>query len=162
MERYVQVSITLGALGVVITLTGLFPGIAGLEAASGVGVLQVLIILLGFSLLFIGAYIFAQRAFFAGLPRTLAQDIGIRLTLTGLLLAAAAGLADVLGFGSHAPTEESRPLLGNWQAAAFIGGFLIASSGVLIYVLFGPSHPETPDLPDSDKDTATPPDQPAS
>ncbi len=157
MERYVQVSITLGTLGVVITLIGLFPGIAGLEAASGVGVLQVLIILLGFTLLFIGAYIFAQRAFFAGLPRTLAQDIGIRLTMTGLLLAAAAGLADVLGFGSHAPTKDTRPLLGNWQAAAFIGAFLIASSGVVIYVLFGPSHAKDPDHPDEEQDNTNHP-----
>jgi heme/copper-type cytochrome/quinol oxidase subunit 1 len=143
MERYSQVSITIGTLGVVITLIGLFPGIAGLETTEGVGVLQVLIILLGFTLLFTGAYIFAKQMFFSGLPSTLAQDIGVRLTMSGLLFSAAAGLADVLGFGSHAPTATERPLLGDWQAVAFIGGFLIASSGIVIFVLFGPEHPES-------------------
>jgi hypothetical protein len=152
MEKYVQVSITISALGVVIALIGLFPGIAGLEAAEGVGVLQVLVILLGFSLLFLGAYIFARKAFYAGQPRTLAQDIGIRLTLTGLLIAAAAGLADVLGFGSHAPTETSRPLLGNLQALAFIGGFLVASAGIVIFALMGPS-PDNSDQDESEGDT---------
>jgi hypothetical protein len=143
MERYSQVSITIGTLGVVITLIGLFPGIAGLETTEGVGVLQVLIILLGFTLLFTGAYIFAKQMFFSGLPSTLAQDIGVRLTMSGLLFSAAAGLADVLGFGSHSPTATERPLLGDWQAVAFIGGFLIASSGIVIFVLLGPDHPES-------------------
>jgi hypothetical protein len=138
MERYSETSITVGALGVVITLIGLFPGIIGLESVPGVGVLQVFVILVGFALLFLGAYIFVHQAFYAGKRRTLAQDIGIRLTLTGLVIAGAAGLADVLGFGSHPPTPDSRPLLGTLQASVFIGGFLVASSGVVIYALFGP------------------------
>ncbi|WP_119072350.1 hypothetical protein [Aggregatilinea lenta] len=145
MERHAEVSITLGALGIITTLMGLFPGIAGLEVTPGIGVLQVLVILLGFSLLCLAAYIFARQAFFAGMPTTLAQAIGVRLTLTGLLFAAAAGLADVLGFGSHLPTATDRPLLGTWQAIAFIGGFLIASSGIVLYTLMGPSRPDDED-----------------
>jgi hypothetical protein len=138
MERYSEISISMGALGVVITLIGLFPGIIGLEAAEGVGVLQVLVILLGFSILFTSAYLFAKKAFYSGQPTTLAQDIGIRLTMTGLLIAGAAGLADVLGFGSHPSTPTSRPMLGRLQAVMFLGGILLASSGVAIYALFGP------------------------
>jgi hypothetical protein len=138
MERYSEVSISIGAFGVVIALIGLFPGIIGLETAEGVGVLQVLVILLGFSVLFISAYLFAKKAFYAGQPATLAQDIGIRLTMTGLLIAGAAGMADVLGFGSHPSTPDTRPMLGRLQAAVFIGGILLASSGVAIYALFGP------------------------
>ena len=139
MERYTQTSITIGALGIVITLIGLFPGIIGLETVGGVGVLQVLVILLGFSIIFIGAYLFVKQTFYPGLPTTLAQDIGVRLTLTGLLIAAAAGLADVLGFGSHGAADNTRPLLGRLQAIGFIGGFLIASLGVGLFTLFGPS-----------------------
>lgn len=142
MEKYAQISITIGALGVVIALIGLFPGIIGLETVEGVGVLQVLVILLGFSVLFTGAYLFVKQTFYPGLPTTLAQDIGIRLTLTGLLIAGAAGLADVLGFGSHGLTEDTRPLLGHLQSIALVSGFLIASSGVLIFAMFGPSQKE--------------------
>jgi hypothetical protein len=141
MEKYSQISITIGTLGVMIVLIGLFPGITGLRTTAGIGVLQVLVILLGFSILFTGAYLFAKQTFFPGLPNTLGQDIGIRLTLTGLLMAAAAGLADVLGFGSHPSTPTSRPLLGTLQAIGFIAGILLASSGVIVYVLFGPSPP---------------------
>jgi hypothetical protein len=156
MERYVQVSVTIGGLGVVIALIGLFPGIAGLETVGGVGVLQVLVILLGFGLLFLGAYIFARWGLYPGLPLTLAQDVGIRLTLTGLLIAGAAGLADVLGFGSHPVSDESRPLLGDLQAAVFICGFLIASSGVIIFALFGPV-PEGEEDDSSEYAAASPP-----
>lgn len=143
MERYTETSITIGVLGVVITLIGLFPGLVGLEAAPGIGVLQVVVILIGFSLLFLGAYIFVHQTFYRGMHRTLAQDIGIRLTLTGLVIAAAGGLADVLGFGSHPPTPDSRPLLGTLQAIVFVWGFLVSSAGVVFYALFGPR--EAPD-----------------
>ncbi len=139
MENYGQISITLGTLGVVITLIGLFPGIIGLEAAEGIGVLQVLVILLGFSIFFTAAYLFVKQAFYPGQPTTLAQDIGTRLTMTGLLIAAAAGLADVLGFGTHISDTYDRPLLGQLQALFFIGGILLASSGVVVFTLFGPS-----------------------
>ncbi|MGQ9848607.1 MAG: hypothetical protein ACUVSU_01005 [Aggregatilineaceae bacterium] len=153
MGRYSEISITVGALGIVITLIGLFPGIVGLEAAAGVGVLQVLVILLGFSILFSSAFFFARKAFYDGQPATLAQEIGIRLTLTGLLIAGAAGLADVLGFGSHPSTPDSRPFLGRLQAIVFTGGILLASSGVLVYALFGPPSPPDDNEPSSGDDT---------
>ncbi len=154
MEKYSQISITLGALGIVIALIGLFPGIIGLETIEGVGVLQVLVILLGFSILFTGAYLFARQVFYPGQPTTLAQDIGTRLTMTGLLIAAAAGLADVLGFGSHGAAENTRPLLGRLQAVVFVGGILLASLGVIIFAVFGPSQDEEDD---SSNDEHTPP-----
>jgi hypothetical protein len=144
MEKYGQISITIGALGIVIVLIGLFPGIVGLEATAGVGVLQILVILLGFTILFTSAYVFVKQTFYPGLPTTLAQDIGLRLTLTGLVIAAAAGLADVLGFGSHPSTATSRPLMGRLQALAFISNILIASAGVLIFALFGPQDTDQP------------------
>lgn len=140
MEKYGQLSITIGTLGVVISLIGLFPGIVGLEAAEGIGVLQVLVILLGFSILFTAAYLFAKQTFFSDKATTLAQDIGIRLTLTGLIIAAAAGLADVLGFGTHVSAQNyDRPQLGRLQALFFIGSIIVASAGVVIYTIFGPT-----------------------
>ena len=126
MENYGQFSITIGTFGIVVVLIGLFPGIIGLENSEGIGVLQVLVILTGFSILFFAAYVFARQVFYPGQHNTLAQDIGIRLTMTGLVIAGAAGLADVLGFGSHPPTDNTRPLLGYWQAIVFVGGVLIA------------------------------------
>jgi len=147
VEKYGQISITVGTLGVVIILIGLFPGLIGLEASPGVGVLQVLVILLGFSVLFAAAYWFVKRVFYPAQPSTLAQEIGVRLTLTGLLAAAAAGLADVLGFGSHTSATAPRPLLGHLQAWGFVGGVMLASLGVVLYALMGPQPPDDDDSP---------------
>src|SRR5690554_7703307 len=110
MERSNETSITIGVLGVVITMIGLFPGLVGLETVPGIGVLQVIVILGGFSLLFLGAYIFVHQSFYQGRRRTLPQDVGIRLTLTGLVIAAAAGLADVLGFGKIGRAHGRTPV----------------------------------------------------
>ncbi len=143
MAKLAQAGIAIAVLGGVITLIGLFPGITGIEAAPGIGVLQTLVILSGFSILIFGAYIFVQATYYPGVPHNLAQQIAIRLSMTGLVIAAASGLADVLGYGSHPPGPESRPFLGTWQATGLIGGFLIASIGVIIFALMG--HPGPPD-----------------
>lgn len=148
MGKLSQAGIAISLLGGVVALIGLFPSIIGLEQAAGIGILQILIILIGFSILIFGAYIFVQSAYYAGVRHNLAQQIAVRLSMTGLLIATASGLADVLGFGSHPlGLEGQRPLLGTWQATGVLGGFVIASLGVIIFALMG--HPEPPDNPDN-------------
>ncbi len=140
MAKLAQVGIAIAVLGGVITLIGLFPGVTGLEAAQGMGIIQTMVVLAGFSILIFGAYIFVQASYYPGVPHNLAQQIGVRLSMTGLVVAIASGLADVLGYGSHAPPEQ-RPFIGPWQAAGLIGGFLVASIGILIFALMGPDIP---------------------
>jgi hypothetical protein len=143
MGKLSQAGIAISALGGVIALTGLFPSVIGLEQASGIGILQILVILAGFSILIFGAFIFVQSAYYAGIRHNLAQQIALRASMTGLIIAAASGLSDVLGFGSHpVGIDAERPLLGTWQATGVLGGFLIAAIGVLIFALMGHSeHP---------------------
>jgi hypothetical protein len=63
--------------------------------------------------------------------------------MTGLLLAVFSGLADVLGVGSHPPiVNVQRPFLGTIQVVGMIGGFLIASAGVIIFALLGSEGPD--------------------
>jgi protein-S-isoprenylcysteine O-methyltransferase Ste14 len=140
-EHIGQVAILIGAMGLMLVLIGFFPSITGVEPKSGVGVLQILIIILGLALLIIAALVFVKVSFYPESQRNLAQDIAIRLSLTGLLMSGAAGLADVLGFGSHSPgVEENLPYLGPWQAAGIAIGFAVASLGVLIFAwAFGES-----------------------
>jgi hypothetical protein len=137
MIRLAQVGIAVGALGVVLTLMGLFPGVTGLEPASGIGTVQIFIILVGFALLIFGALVYVKSTFYSHAHGTLAQQIGVRLAMTGLLFAAMTGLADPLGFGSHLRTENSDTFFGIWQAAGVIGGFMIASLGVVLYAVSG-------------------------
>lgn len=144
MAKLTQFGIIVAILGGVVTFIGLFPGVVGLEQTTDVGVIQIITILIGFSMLITGAYIFVQSTYYPGVRHNLAQQIGLRLSMTGLVIATASGLADILGFGSNPPiTDVQRPFVGPLQTFGLIGGFLIASLGVIIFAVFG--HPEPPD-----------------
>jgi hypothetical protein len=136
MIRVAQFGIVVGALGAVLTLMGLFPGMTGLEPTTGFGIIQIFTILIGFTLLIIGALIYAKFTFYPYQSANLAQQIGIRLAMTGILFAGMAGMADVLGFGSHL-VSETDILLGRLQALGIIGGFGTSSLGVLLYAVTG-------------------------
>lgn len=153
MGRFGQVGIALGALGIMIALMGLFPNLTGVEDTPGIGVVQVFMLLLGYSMLIFGALIYIKFNFYLGVPSTLAQQIGIRIAWTGLLFAALSGLSDILGFGSHLRTINSDIFFGLWQAFGLLASLALSSFGVLLYVLMG--HPRSPDEPpDSPGDQA--------
>lgn len=134
-----QLGIAIGALGVVLTFIGLFPSVIGFaNPVAGVGIVQFSAILSGFTVLIFGALLYVKYSFYVGRAANLSQQIGIRLALTGLVLAGMVGLADVLGFGSHPRVEGSDVFFGSLQAAGTLGGFFMASIGVMIYALTGP------------------------
>jgi len=143
MVRLSQLGIAFGALGVVLTFMGLFPGVMGLRPAQGIGIVQIVIILSGFSMLILGALIYVKYAYYTDQPSTLAQQIGSRLALTGLIISGLIGFSDTLGFGSHT-RAEGEPFFGSWQAVGIVLGFLIASVGVMVYALTG-KDPGRPD-----------------
>lgn len=144
MIRFAQVGIALCVLGLVLMVMGLFPGLTGLDPAYGIGIVQLFTILIGFSLLIFGALIYVRNSFYPAQTDTLAQQIGVRLALTGLMIATLTGLADLLGFGSHVRVEGDDVFLGSLQALGVIGGFLLSSVGVLIYALTGALEPDAP------------------
>ncbi|GAB4572207.1 MAG: hypothetical protein Kow0077_10940 [Anaerolineae bacterium] len=134
-----QFGIVLSTLGAVLTLMGLFPGVTGLDATPGIGVLQIVVVLIGFTLLIGGALIYVQGMFYPGKQHNLAQKVAVRLSATGLLFAGITAMGDLLGFGSHPPVVTDGPYLGYWQAVGLLGGFVVASLGVLLFALTGPS-----------------------
>ena len=137
MWRFAQVGIALGALGVMICFMGLFPGMTGAEPTLGIGIVQVVMLLFGYALLVFGALIYVKFTFYLGVTSTLSQQIGIRFALTGILLAALAGLADILGFGSHVRSNITDIFFGQWQMVGILASFAISSAGVLLYVVAG-------------------------
>lgn len=137
MSRIAQIGIAIGALGVMMAFMGLFPGMTGLEPTPGFGIIQMLTVLTGFTLLMFGGLIYTKYAYYATKTATLAQQIGVRLVLTGLVLAAMSGLADLLGYGSHGPGFAPGVLFGRLQATGFVASFFMAAIGVLIYALAG-------------------------
>ena len=139
-----QFGIALSTLGAVLALMGMFPGVSGLDATPGIGVLQIVMILTGFTLLISGALLYVQGAFYPGVKHNLAQQVAVRLSATGLLFAGIAGMGDLLGFGSHPPLLTDGPYLGYWQALGLIGGFMVASLGVILFALTGTSDEDQP------------------
>lgn len=139
MERQSQVAIAIAVLGGVLAFMGLFPGVIGLDVAAGVGLFQISVILVGFTLLILGAIWFVQTNYYPHREQTLMQEIGVRLSLTGLMVAYASGLSDILGIGSHPPFGDQRMFLGTWQITGLVGGFVVASLGVIIFALLGPN-----------------------
>ncbi|MEO1286848.1 MAG: hypothetical protein AAFV93_03705 [Chloroflexota bacterium] len=137
MSRFGQVGIAFGTLGVVVALMGLFPGITGVDETPGIGIVQVFMLLLGYGFMVFGGLIYVKFTFYIGAKSNLIQQIGIRLTLTGLLFAAIAGLADILGFGSHLRTTTTDIFFGGLQGIGIIAFLTISSLGVLMYTIAG-------------------------
>src|SRR5687768_9440721 len=137
MGRFGQIGIALGALGIMIALMGLFPTITGVQETRGIGIVQIFLLLVGDGMLVFGAIIYAKFTFYLEIPSTLAQQIGIRLALTGLLFIALSGLSDILGFGSHIRNDTSDIYLGWLQMVGILASFAISSSGVILYAVAG-------------------------
>lgn len=138
MVRIGQVGVLLGTAGIMLALTGLFPGLAGQPAMRGIGALQIVTVLVGLSLLIFGALLYVKATFYPRTRANFAQQIAVRLSLTALLLAAMAAVADVLGFGSNVRALYAEDIyFGPLQAAGLIGGFVAAAAGVLLYALGG-------------------------
>jgi hypothetical protein len=97
MTGIAQLGVAFSALGIVLAFMGLFPGVTGIDAGRGVGIVQYATILLGFALLNVGALVYVKYTFYPNHPSNLAQQVGVRLTLTGLLLASMAGVRQRYG-----------------------------------------------------------------
>ena len=137
MWRFSQVGIALGALGGMICFMGLFPGVTGAEPTVGIGLVQVVMVLIGYTLLILGALTYLKFTFFLEAPANLVQNIGTRLALTGILFATLSGMADILGFGTHIRDGAGDLYFGRLQMIGILASFGLSSFGVLVYVLAG-------------------------
>lgn len=133
MNKLAQVGILSISLGSVLLFLGLFPFAADLDNAPGVGPSQLAALIGGLFFFVLGGYVVLFAVVHIGHPRTLLQDVGVRLGMTGLVVSAASALADTMGFGSH----TSGTLLGAVQAGGILVGFGISAIGVVIYGVAG-------------------------
>jgi len=131
MSRLVQAGVFCVVLGGVILVLGLFPSAVDIDTTPGIGLVQIAGMQVGLLLLIVGAYTVVYSVLHRGRPRSLMRDIGVRLGMTGLVVSAAATLADVMGFGSH--TDVAGPVFGWLQATGMLIGFVIAAVGVVVY-----------------------------
>ena len=165
MSRVAQIGIAIGALGAILMVMSLFPGMTGLAPTPGLGIVQIFGFLVGFIWLILGALFYAKFAFYAGRKSNLAQQIGVRLALTGMVLAVLVGLADPLGFGSHGLAIDDESYFGQWQTFGIVGCYLISCIGVLIYAVTGnptPSNTNSESLTPNHESPAADKNDPAS
>lgn len=134
-----QFGIAVSALGGVLMLMGLFPGVTGITPGDGIGIVQFVAIISGATLLDFGALVYLKYTLFAEQTANLAQQVAVRFSLTGLVLAGFIGLADYLGFGSH--SDAPAPFFGQLQAGIMLVLLILAALGVLAYAVAGPAAP---------------------
>jgi hypothetical protein len=132
-SRLARAGVTAVVFGFFIFILGLFPQLINLDITPGIGIWQVFVVLVGLTFMTLGAYVYMYATQHRGRTRRLREDIGVRLMATGLVLAYTAGLADVLGIGSHASTPVSRPYVGEWQAGGIALGVVTIAAGILLY-----------------------------
>ncbi len=132
-SRLARAGVTAVVFGFFIFVVGLFPQLINMDITPGIGIWQVAVALVGITFMTLGAYLYTYATRHRALQHRLREDIGVRLMATGLVLAYAAGLADVLGIGSHPATPVTRPYLGEWQAGGVALGVLVVAAGILLY-----------------------------
>ena len=127
-------------LGLIITFIGLFvftvgakPVFYGWDRSPVVGFVQIIMFLIGLALICLGGYL-GLHALWWGHERTIVSDIGSRLVATGFVFSVFAGLADIIGMGSHSFTQI--PYFGPWQATGVLIGQGIIALGFLMMIPF--------------------------
>ena len=127
-------------LGLIITFIGLFvftvgakPVFYGWDRSPVVGFVQIIMFLIGLALICLGGYL-GLHALWWGHGRTIVSGIGSRLVATGFVFSVFAGLADIIGMGSHSFTQI--PYFGPWQATGVLIGQGIIALGFLMMIPF--------------------------
>lgn len=124
--------LTLAILGAVFVIVAVAVELFGLDLTPGFGVLQTLAFLIGITSLTLAAYLWMAARRPADAPRSLQADIGVRLSLTGLVFCYVAGFADLIRIGTHVQPEFDRPFIGPLQLGGLVLGLLILISGILL------------------------------
>lgn len=125
--------IILVALGILLTIGAIAADTLGFGPTPGFGVLQMFMLLLALTALTAAFYLYVSGIRPADTPRSLQADIGWRLSATGLVLAYAAGLADLLNIGTHVEPEFPRPFVGPLQLTGLALGIAITVIGMFLY-----------------------------
>lgn len=123
----------LSIVGLLVVVGAVATELLGLDLTPGFGVLQTLAFLVGLTALTIAAYLFMSAGRPPDAPRSLQADVGVRLSLTGLVFCYVTGFADLIRIGTHVQPEFERPFIGPLQLGGFVVGLLILLGGMVLY-----------------------------
>ncbi len=127
------VTLTLFVLGIVLVVLAILADSLGLDVTPGFGVLQMVGLLTGITLLTLATYLYLLSLRPGNLPRSLQADIGVRLTATGLVFMIVTGLSDLIGIGTHVNPAFERPFVGPLQLGGVLLGLVMIVAGLLLF-----------------------------
>jgi hypothetical protein len=96
----VQTGLGLTLLGMCLFTLGARPGFFGLDRSPVVGFVQITVFEIGLAIICAGGYI-SLGAFWRYRKSTVLSGFGARFIITGFVIAFFAGMADIIGIGSH-------------------------------------------------------------
>jgi len=121
----------------------------GLDLTPGFGLMQILGLLVGITMITGAGFALVVRCRPPGRKGSLLADVGVRMGLTGLLACYVAGLADMIGVGTHRGPGFTRPFLGPLQLGGFAIGLLILGVGLMMYWLGNRAETSEPGSPET-------------
>jgi hypothetical protein len=124
----------LAVVGLALFILGAEPGVFGLDRSPVIGFVQIAVFLVGLGIICLGGYI-SLSELWNGETKSIPSDIGQRLVATGYVIAVAAGMADLFGFGSQ--EWPVVPKFGYWQAIGVMIGQAVIGIGFLLLIPFG-------------------------
>lgn len=104
----------------------------GLDLTPGVGLFQITGILAGITTATAASFYLIRRHQIKT-QLSLISDVGFRMGLTGLLACFVAGMADLLGVGTHRSVRFEQPFFGPLQMIGFIVGLFAIVAGLLLF-----------------------------
>ncbi|MGD8455313.1 MAG: hypothetical protein PVF83_02925 [Anaerolineales bacterium] len=135
----IQNHVNLRRLGLVSAFVGLFfflfgadPGLFGLDRSEAIGFVQVGLFTFGLLLICFGGTM-SLNSLWPERWKSIAADIGLRITWTGFIIAMASGMADIFGLGTR-PIFSTTPFFGFWQARGVLFGEIVIVLGLLMMI----------------------------
>jgi hypothetical protein len=126
-------TLLLFVVGTLLSIVSLGAEILGLDLTPGFGMVQMFQLLLGLTFLTAAGFLHIYNLRPPNAPRSLQADIGIRLALTGLVFTYVAGVADLVGIGTHVEPRFIRPYVGPLQLGGILLGIISITAGMLLY-----------------------------
>jgi hypothetical protein len=117
----------LALLAVIVYLYGKATYFAALKQSPLAGPVEIIVILFGLGLVSLGG-VFGLSRLWKARPKSFAYDFGLRLLITGYLMAFISAMADYFGMGAH----HILPYFGPLQAAGVYLGEVVIALGLLM------------------------------
>ncbi|MDX1416090.1 MAG: hypothetical protein R3293_17970 [Candidatus Promineifilaceae bacterium] len=127
------VIITLIALGLLLVGLAFVADFVGLDLTPGFGMIQMVALLAGLSLLTLASFLYLYSLRPKDAPHSLQADIGVRLGATGLVFTYVTGFSDLIGIGTHVNPNFARPFVGPLQIGGILLGVIMIFAGLVLY-----------------------------